>query len=538
MFLRESISRRADGSTVSYLQLVKSVWDPNRKRSVHQVVHSFGRKDRLDPEVLRRLVGSLSRHLPEHAAARGRADGREILGSAPFGVAHLLESLWQQLGLDTFFSRALRRRRLLPRYERALLGMVLNRAVEPRSKLGTFAWLRSSAVHFPSAAELELQDFYRALDVLLALKDALENRLLHQALDLFGRTVDLVFYDTTSTYFEVDSPDEFRRRGKSKDHRPDLPQVVVGVAVNRDALPLRHWVHRGNTADMSTVEQAVKDLVGLGLTRVVFVGDRAMGGEKNLAALEQLGIPYLIGMKLRQSKVVEKVLSRKGGYRRVLENLEVKEVQLDGRRYVVCFNAEAAVRDREVRERMVLQLEQDLAKPSTARKALGHRIKKRYLHNTQDGRIEIDREKLRQEERLDGRSVILVRDSTLSAEEAALGYRGRWRVEAAIRHLKSFVDLRPVHHRTPERIRAHVAVCMLTYFLERLAELRSGETFGRIRDELQQVAAVTWRDENGLVIQTTSPSPRARKILSDVGVEAPKKILEVHPAAAKVPASP
>ncbi len=529
MFLRESVSRRANGSRVSYLQLVESVWDPERKRSVHQVVHSFGRKDRLDLDALRRLVDSISRHLPETGSREEGDEPAEILATAPLGTAHLIEGLWKELGLDDFFARALRRRRLLPRYERALLGMVVNRAVDPRSKLGTFEWLRSGAVHFPSGIEVELQDFYRALDFFVGMKDALERRLVSRACDLFGREVDLVFYDTTSTYFEIDSPDDFRRRGKSKDHRPDLPQIVVAVAVNRDALPLKHWVHRGNTADVTTVEAAVKDLAGLGLSRVVFVGDRAMGSEKNFAKLEELGIPYLIGMKLRESKAIRRVLARAGRYREVLDNLDVKEVVLEDRRYVVCRNEEAAARERSVRERILAQIEGDLETESTARRALAHRIKKRYLR-TDRGRVRIDRRKVREDERLDGRSVVLIGDPTLSAEEAALGYRGRWRVEAAFRHLKDFVDLRPIHHRTESRIQAHVGICMLTYFLERLAELRTEEPFARIRDELQRLAAVTWRDGNGTIVQSSRPTPRAKGILKAAGLDVPPRILNATPA--------
>lgn len=261
-----------------------------------------------------------------------------------------------------------------------------------------------------------------------------------------------------------------------------------------------------------------------------------MGGEKNLATLDAMGIPYLIGMRVRASKVVQALLAQAGSYQRVTDHLEVREVSHRGRRYVICVNDEAASRERGIRERMVAEIEKDLALPRTARRAYGHPHKKRYLR-MRDGRIEIDHQKVEAAERLDGLSVILVGDPKLSAEEAALGYRGRWRVEAAFRHLKSFVNLRPVHHRTESRIHAHVTVCMLTYFLERLAELRTGQTFGAIRDELQKLVAATWQDENGTVVQSSRPSAQAHAIFRALGVEPPSQLLRITPASAGTPAT-
>jgi transposase len=526
VFVRETSARLADGSTARYLQLVESRWDPERQRSIPKVVYNFGRREEVDEAAVRRLVDSLSKYLPEHRAAVAAVEARKIIDSRPLGTAWLIEGLWHQLGLDDFFLAAIRRRHLVPRYERALLGMILNRAIDPRSKRGTFGWLSGKEVCYPAAAGLDLQDFYRALDLLLPLKDRLERRLARSTCDLFGLTVDLVFYDTTSTYFEIDEPDALRRRGKSKDHRGDLPQIVVGVAVNRDAIPLRHWVHPGNTADISTVKKAIEDLDSLNLGRIVFVGDRAMGGRKNLAELAERKIPYLIGVKLRKSARIRQVLSRAGRYREVLDSLDVKEVKVGEERYVVCRNEEAARRDRAVREKILAQIASDLESGTTAKKALAHPVKRRYLRKN-GRRIEVDFEKARSEEKLDGKSVILVGDPTLTAEEAALGYRGRYRVETAIRHMKSFVDLRPINHRTDGRIRAHVFVCVLTYLLQRLAEIKTGKSWSDIRDTLQGVAAVTIEEEGATATQVEEPSPEALAILRAMGIPSPPTMLSM-----------
>lgn len=534
MFIREAKTKRADGTSVTYLQLVESVWDGTKGRPTHRLVYSFGRADRLDLEAIRRLVGSLSKYLPEGATSTGPE--HRITATRPIGVAWLVEGIWAQLGLDRFFASRLEREGLMARYAQALLGMVVNRCADPRSKLGTHAWLKSDAVYFPAGAELELQDFYRALDFVLPRKDALETQLCGQLCDLFNMEVDLVFYDTTSSYFETTKTDSLRKYGHSKDHRPDQPQIVVGLAVNRDALPLRHWVHRGNMGDPKTVVSAVRDLRGLKLSRIVFVGDRAMGGRKNLRALRQLKVPFLIGVKLRRSKLARRLLARAGRYHEALETLETKEVQLGKARYVICRNPDAVERDRRVRENILRQIEKDLVDPQTAKKAARHRVKKRYLRPTGDS-FEIDQAKVKEDERLDGKSIVLIGDDSLSGEEAATGYRSRERVEAAFRSIKTFVELRPIHHQLPARVRAHVLVCVLAYLVERLVELRVERSWRSVRDTLTSLTAVTWQAASGLVTQTRALRPEERAIFEKLKVKSPPSVLALA-AAPPQPATP
>jgi hypothetical protein len=528
MFLRETKARRASGAEVTYLQLVESVWDSEKGRPSQRLIYSFGRADQLDLEGLRRLVGSLAKYLPEGIASVG--PDRRITATQPIGVTQVVRGLWSQLGLDRFFARRLEHEGLLPRYADALLGMVLNRCVDPRSKLGTCTWLRSDAVHFPPAEGLQLQDFYRTLDFVLPHKDALERLLCDRLLDLFNMEVDLVFYDTTSSYFETTKADGFRQYGHSKDHRADLPQIVVGLAVNRDALPLRHWVHKGSIGDPKTVISTLHDLKQLKLSRVVFVGDRAMGGRKNLQALRNLKIPYLIGMKLRRTKVAKQLLSHPGRYHEALETLETKEIQLDDQRFVICRNPEAVERDRHVRENILRQIEKDLADPKTAKKAARHRVKRRFIRSVGNG-YEIDLAKVREEQRLDGKSIVLIGDDSLSGEEAAIGYRGRERVEAAFRSIKSFVELRPIEHRLEERIRAHVLVCVLAYLVERLVEVRIGRSWPVVRDELQALTAVTWEGADAVATQTRELRPSERTIFEKLCVAPPPQFLSLSPLA-------
>lgn len=529
MFVRESTSRRKDGTAVTYVQILESVWDPEKGRSVHRVLGSLGRKDELDVEKIRRFVHSLGRYLPEAPAADHVLEGVEILDSRPIGAAHLLEGLWDRFGLRDFFRAAATRRRRLPRQERALLAMLLNRAIDPRSKYGTFQWLRQGHVCFPDAAAIELQDLYRALDLLPKVQARLDERMWSRSCDLFGSKVDLVFYDTTTTYFEAREPDALRRRGKSKDGRSDAPQIVVGVAVNDDALPLRHWVHPGNTADVTTVLGAVDDLRGLGLGQVVFVGDRAMGGRKNVVGLKKRKIPYVIGCKLRGSVHARRLIEQADLQRKVLDVDDVREVTLDGERFVVSYRTDIAERDRKVRERVIETIRQDLESPKGVKKALAHPIKKRYLA-THDGRVAIDPEKVRADEHLDGRSILLLGAPELDAQAAAQVYRSRNRVESAIRHMKSFVDLRPVGHRTDPRVRAHISLCVLTYFLERLVELRTQTSWSRVRDQLQRLCAVTFERDGVRATQVQQPSPIQLMPFRELGVAPPPRVLAMHAA--------
>jgi transposase len=315
----------------------------------------------------------------------------------------------------------------------------------------------------------------------------------------------------------------------------------VGLAVTRDGFPVRHWVFPGNTVDVTTVKQVREDLRGWKLSRCVFVGDAGMVSEENLKHLARSGGKYIVCMPLgREKEVNRQVLSRGGRYKKVAENLHVKQVEVgEGerrRRYAVCFNPQEEERQRSHRAKLIRELEAELAlldpkdQEGHTKRVCQLRASRRYgryLELGSDNRLRIDPAKVHQVSRLDGKFVVHSNDDTLTAEDMALGYKQLMRVEQAWRDLKSLLRLRPVYHFAPHRIHAHVALTVLALLLERVTEQTCRDTWRNIRADLRQIKLAQLLTPEGEVWQVTEPGPDAHKRLKSLGLEAPPPIHRV-----------
>lgn len=545
---------------LAHLQLAESVWDREKGRSRTRIVYSFGRAD--DPQVvarLRRLARSILRRCsPEEIVAEDPS--WRVEDAWPYGDAYVLERLWERLGLGDVVRRAARRHRLRFDVERALFAMVANRALAPCSKL--YCWERWLArdVRIAGTRSLRLQHLYRAMDFLARHREEIEREIFFRVSDLLNLDVDLIFYDTTSLHFEIDEEDPLpeaerpedgsgreakegaqRRRGHSKNGRGDAPQLVVGLAVTRDGLPVRHWVFPGHTVDVTTVARVKRDLRGWQLGRCVFVGDAGMVSAANLRRLSRGGGRYIVCMPVHPGgEIAEEVLARPGRYQEVAGNLRVKEVVVgEGerrRRYVVCHNPEEEARQRRHRARVLEELEAELASlrdgegtGTHAKRACRLRSSRRYgryLRMLKSGRLTLDRGAIRRAEKLDGKFVIHSNDDTLSAEDLALGYKQLTRTEQAWRSLKSGLRIRPVHHWAPHRIEAHIAIAVLALLLERVAERACRDTWRNIRDDLRQIKLAQLSGPHGRIWQVTEPGTDARKRLKALEIEAPPAVVD------------
>src|SRR5215218_7352525 len=543
MYLRTIGRRNKDGSEVRYVQLAHNEWDPQRRCSVARVIHSFGREDRLDRAALARLVRSLSRVLePEQALIATAPAELEFVRSVPVGGAWALAGLWRRLGIDSAIERLLAARRLDPRAERLVFAMVANRALAPFSKLACCEWLAADEVGE------DPQPLYRAMDWLLEIEAELAEQVYWATADLLNLEVDRLFFDMTSTYFERDEPEvdeldqdgnvvrpAFRVMGHSKDARDDLPQVVIGMAVTRTGIPIRAWCWPGNTGDQPLIRQVKDDLRDWKLARVVWVADRGFQSAENRRYLQRAGGHYIIGEKLRgESKEAHAALARQGRYRTVAGNLEVKEVRVDDGtmrdRFVICRNPDQAERDKTVRDQLIAHLE-DAIKDSDQlspddRAKLACRLQtkrglRRFLRQTSGGLLRLDRAAVRAEAHLDGKFLLRSSDPTLTAEDIALGYKQLLQVERGWRDMKTTLDLRPVHHRTQDRIRAHVQLCWLALLLIRIAENQTADTWRNLRRELQRLHQCTFRGTAGLVDKTSEPTTAQLRILRALGLRPP-----------------
>lgn len=544
MYLRTIQRRRSDGTRIRYLQLAHNRWDAGAGCSKVQVLYNFGREDQIDGQAISRLISSLSRALPGEQALAAKAGAEwRFLDSRSLGGAWLLDQLWQRLGVDRIMLRLLGGRRLDPKAERVIFAMVANRALEPLSKLACASWV-SDKVVIPQLQEVDEDSCYRAMDWLLEIESELAEQVYWATADLLNLEVDLLFFDTTSTYFEADCADSadgersgFRAYGHSKDHRPDLPQVVIGLAVTRQGIPIRVWTWPGNASDQELIRQVKDDLGAWNLSRVVWVADRGFNSDNNRHYLKRAGGHYIIAEKLRGgSRQAKAALAQQGRYQAVAGNLEVCEVVTEegvmGDRLVICYNPEAGARDAAIRARILARLEaaiegsEALADDKRAELAARLRAKpgfRRLLATTPRGLLAIDAAKLAEEELIDGRFLLRTSDPMLSAEDVALGYKQLYEVERAWRDMKTSLDLRPIYHHKQERIRAHVILCWLGLLLIRIAETKTQDSWRNLRRELDKMHLGRFCGSAGTVLQRTETTSAQKAIFGALEVSEPPR---------------
>jgi hypothetical protein len=605
VYLRTSSRRNKDGTTVRYVSIAHNERGPGGP-SVAKVLLPLGREDRLDVAGLRRLVGSINRYLGDDAGSDagvqvgaepggepgvGAGGGLRITESRPAGGAWLLDGLWQQLGIGTALREVLGDRRFTTDVERVTFALVANRALNPASKLAAAEWITHD-VAIPGLAEATDDQAYRAMDLLVeADTDAkIQEAVFFAVANLLNLEVDLLFFDTTSTYFERETEDigtgdtaasdgdppagagteagtgeaaGFRRYGHSKDSRGDLPQIIIGLAVTREGIPVRVWCWPGNTSDSAVLPQVKDDLRAWRLGRVVTVVDRGFSSAANLNYLRRAGGHFIAGERMRAGTAhVEEVLARQGRYRQVRDNLRVKEIRLEhapALRWVLCSNPDEATRAAAQREAALDRIRTELARITTARARLAgttpataaairrrdaelashtraecalrdHPALGRWLRQDARGRLVLDTAKVRAEARLDGKYLLVTSDPDLSAEDVALGYKNLLEAERGFRDLKSTLELRPVYHRLEPRIRAHVLLCWLALLLIRVAERRTEQTWPALARELGRLHAVTLTGPTGTVTQTTELTTAQQAILRACGLTPPPRITALHPA--------
>src|SRR6266508_1211412 len=549
MYLRETRRTNRDGSVVRYLQLAHNERHPETGNSVAKVIHNFGRAENVDRDALGRLVSSISRFLtPEQAISAAAGSEVEVLDSRRLGGAWTLERVWERLGIGAAIRRVAEGRRLDGEVvERVLFALVAQRALEPGSKLAGTRWV-AARVAIQGCPGFSDDAAYAAMDFLLDALGEIAGEIFGSVATLLNLDLDLVFVDTTSTYWEVDVADDLadlaetvdddgitrpveqaaRAFGHSKDHRTDLPQVVIAMAVTRDGVPVRCWTFPGNENDQRIIRTVKDDLAGWNLHRMVWVADRGFASAANRAYLTRGGGHYIHAEKLRATNAeAAAALARAGRYRTVAGNLRVKEVAVapggdgDGdqgartQRFVVCHTPEQADRDAAVRARLVAHLEELIAGSDawSARRRdefvgslKGKPGLRRYLRRTRGGLLRIDHATVKAESHLDGKWLLRTSDLTLSAEDLAAAYKQLLQVERGWRDLKGALGLRPVFHHREDRIRGHVQLCWLALLLIRVVENATADTWRNARPRPQGTGP-SWPPSNSVSRHGSSTSP-------------------------------
>jgi transposase len=463
MFIRLLVSRNKDGTSRSYLHLLRSRRVNGRTRQ--ELVCSLGRLDILQSEGgLDRLIEGLTRYSEKQWVQMQALEGgwQKI-----YGPVLVFRRLWEQLELGKLLTNLQADTSIQYSLDEAVFAMVLHRLLDPGSKRATHQWLET--VYRPQFETLQLQHLYRALDPLLSGKEEIEEALFVRNSNLFSLNVDLVLFDTTLVHFEGRGPEGLANMARPGNY-PDCVKVLVGLVLNGDGFPIAHHVFPGSTADISAFKEAIKDLKQrFNLRRVIIVADRGCVSEDLIEDLERKTpgepqIDYILGMRLRKNKEVQQeVLRRAGRYHEVSDNLELKEVKIGDHRYVVCLNPDEEVRDRLTREEIIEHTRQELRSKGPKAFIMPRGIR-RYVELT-GGELKIKENVIKEDARYDGKWVLRT-NTELPAEEVALAYKSLWQIERTFRELKSGLEVNPVYLRTEDHVRGHIVVCFLALVLE------------------------------------------------------------------------
>jgi hypothetical protein len=580
--------------------VVHSTWEATtagKKRAKPEVFARLGREETLDVGVVRGIRSALDdliQRLVERDAARtgvapdeastGRVAKQaartvreqepalRMLASRDFGLRHVVEPVWERVGLKETLAEFASRHRVAFDFERVVFGMVLNRLVDPASKRACNTWLQESA-YFPEADGWDVHVFYRALDVLDAHAEELGEVLLAATRRrLPARDLQLLLLDTTSSFFatewsdveraqvqaEWDAYDQeqgpkpvlprpqvvndppLRMRGHSKDHRPEKAQVVLGIVTGAGGRILRHKVYPGNKQDQTVTLDLLADVRRLApqKARVVVVGDSGMMGGPNLAALDAIEPPVdrIGAVPFRSLKRAEEILSRPGRWRAhpTKPHLTLRVVDLgptespSGRaeRFIATRNAKAADRAKRVLERNVAQVKAQLEKDdgvdghgAPTCRLLTKPALKRLVRLSADGaRFLLDRAAVAHEQRLAGVRLLRTTLTDVDAVDVVAAYQGLLDVEEDFRTFKGPLLMRPMYHRAERRIRAHILMCVLALTVMQETERLTGLSFSDVARRVQGVSAAHMQQGDREYWLRGEWSPDALEVLLKLGI--------------------
>lgn len=538
--------RRKKSGNHEYLQIVENRWEGGASKQ--RVVCTLGRMEELQASgQLDRLLASGARFAESILVLDAHAKGElPSVCTRRIGAVLVFERLWEESGLKSVIERLLRGRKFEFPVERAIFVTVLRRLFGGGSDRFCEMWAADYGIK--GMEGLELHHLYRAMGWLgeelpeaqqagrtfspRCVKDLVEEKLFSLNRNLFS-SLDLVFFDTTSIYFQGEGGETLGKLGHTKDHRPDLKQMVVGAVIDGEGRPICCELWPGNTADVTTLLPVARRLSSrFSVGRVCLVADRGMISKDTIAALEADNWPYILGARMRiQNEVRLDVLSRAGRYREVTTTgapLKVKEVVVEGRRYVVCKNEHQAKKDAADRQAIIESLGAALKKGDKS--LVGNKGYRKYLQV--DGpHFRIDEDRAKQEARFDGKWVLRT-NTRLSAADVALKYKQLWMVEQVFRSAKSLLETRPVFHKFDRTIRGHVFCSFLALVLrramhDRLEAKGHSPEWTDILLSLDSVTETELLHQGKRFLLRSDLRPTATRVFQAVGVAIPPQIRQL-----------
>jgi len=544
MFARVKKSGRYE-----YLQIVENRRDG--AKTVQRVICTIGRLDQLHAKgSIETLIRSLSR-FSEKVLLILSGKSNVSASAKKIGPALIFERLWEELGIKKGIKHLLSERNFELDVERAIFLTVLHRLFVSGSDRFCDKWRRDYVIE--GVEELSLHHLYRAMAFLgeeiedqrgatpfspRCIKDLIEEGIFLERRDLFTG-LDLVFFDTTSIYFEGEGGETVGQKGHSRDHRPDLNQMVVGAVIDSNGKPVCCEMWPGNTTDVNTLIPEIDRIRSrFHIGQFCIVADRGMISAETLKELQEREIPYILGTRMRKVNEVKRdVLSHPGRYREVHPEgktskdpapLKVKEVSLNGKRYIVCFNPKQARKDAQDRQAIIDSLKDKIK--ANPKGLIGNKGYRKYLKIDRDS-VSINQDKIDYESRFDGKWV-LITNTSFSADEVAIKYKELWQVEQVFRDVKSVLETRPVYHQRDENIRGHVFCSFLALVLRkdldrRLEEAGHSFEWADIKQDLKSLQEVVIEDNGKSLALRTECVGTCGKVFQAVGVAIPSTIREI-----------
>ena len=406
--------------------------------------------------------------------------------------------------------------------------MVLNRLIEPKSEKAIHEWIKTI---YGIEEVKDIHQWYRSLDFLIEHKDRLEKDLHYAQRDLFNQEIDVVLMDTTSLVYFGDGQkaEGILDYGYSKQKRFDLKQVIVGILMSKEGMPIGHEVYPGNTNDINAFKEMIHTVRGkFKIRRVIIVCDRGMVSENNISVLELNDYEYIIGMKMRQlkEKDAQKILSTKG-MASITDDLKGKEVYYNNRRLIVCFNKKEAEKDKQKREEIIRRLVIKL-KTQGLKSLLVHKEYSKYLKIKAD-KPELNEEKVKHEEVFDGKFIIQT-NTKMKWKGIVSAYKDLWQVETGFRALKSELEMGPIYHYTERRIRAHIFICFLALLLKVIFKksLSNSDKYlsvNKVLEDIRKIKAVQMTLKDKPVVLRTELEGDAHHAFKATGLKIPPRLL-------------
>ena len=539
----------------AYLQIVESRRDGAQVRQ--QVIATLGRiEDLRDSGQLERLLRSGARFAAKAIVVNALAEGTVTANAARrIGPALVFERLWEETGCRAVIEDLAGSRKHGFPLERAVFLTVLHRLFAGGSDRAADRWREDYTID--GVEDLDLHHLYRAMAWLgeeqgedqqdgaspfapRCLKDVVEEELFARRRDLFSK-LDLVFMDTTSLYFEGEGGQTLGQRGFSKDHRPDLNQMILAVLLDGDGRPVCTEMWPGDTADVGSLVPVVDRLrKRFSIQRICVVADRGMISAETIAELEARGLFYLLGVRERSDKLVrELVLDDPAPFVPLVVakrdkdiDYEAKAVTLAGRRYIVCRNREEMKKDAAARAAILAALERQLKKGDKS--LVGNKGYRRFLATPDDDHFVIDRAKAEEDAKFDG-IFVLRTNADLAPLDAMLCYKRLWMVERAFRTSKSLFATRPIFHKLDETIRGHVSCSFLALVLkkeleDRIATLGQANSWPDILADLDSLTETEVEQDGKRFLLRTPPRPAASLALRAAGVALPPTVRQIADA--------